>query len=62
MNRLFHFGIGLLSTQGFFNLMSGSELPLLQESLVSLIGGICSAILIAWLRWRWEHRGQDGTR
>lgn len=62
MNRLLHFSTGLLSTQGIFNLLKGCEIPLVQESLVSLIGGICSAILIAWLRWRWEHRGENNSR
>ena len=36
-------------------------MELWRENLLSLIGGICSAIIIAWLRWHWEHPDRRDT-
>lgn len=47
---------GWLSTLSISNLMGGQGMELWRENLLGVIGGICSAIIIAWLRWRWEHR------
>ena len=61
MNRLIHFCTCWLSTLSISNLLGGLGMELWRENLLSLIGGICSAIIIAWLRWHWEHphRGQS---
>lgn len=56
MNRLIYFMTGWLSTLSISNLMGGQGMELWRENLLGVIGGICSAIIIAWLRWRWEHR------
>ena len=59
MNRLVNFTTGWLSTLSISNLLDGMGMELWRENLLSLIGGICSAIIIAWLRWRWEHPNRD---
>lgn len=56
MNRLIYFMTGWLSTLSISNLMGGQGMELWRENLLGVIGGICSAIIVAWLRWRWEHR------
>ena len=52
---------GWLSTLGISNLMGGQGMELWRENLLSVIGGICSAIIIAWLRRRWERRDRRDT-
>ena len=53
---------GWLSTLSISNLMGGQGMELWRENLLGVIGGICSAIIIAWLRWRWEHRDRRDGR
>ena len=60
MNRLIYFMTGWLSTLSISNLMGGQGMELWRENLLSVIGGVCSAIIVAWLRWRWEHRDYLG--
>ena len=62
MNRLIYFMTGWLSTLSISNLMGGQGMELWRENLLGVIGGICSAIIVAWLRWRWEHRARRDTR
>ena len=61
MNRLIYFMTGWLSTLSISNLMGGQGMELWRENLLSVIGGVCSAIIVAWLRWRWEHRDRRDT-
>ncbi|HBO27785.1 hypothetical protein [Culturomica sp.] len=61
MDRLVNFITGWLSTFGMSSAIGGQGMELWRENLLSLIGGICSAIIIAWLRWRWEHRDRQDT-
>lgn len=61
MNKLMYFMTGWLSTLGVGKLLGGQGLELWRENLLSVIGGICSAILIAWLRHRWDHRDRRNT-
>ena len=53
---------GWLSTLSISNLMGGQGMELWRENLLGVIGGVCSAIIVAWLRWRWEHRDRRDTR
>lgn len=55
MDRMIHFCMGWLSTLSISNFLDGLGMEFWRENLLSLIGGICSTIIIAWLRWRWEH-------
>lgn len=59
MNRLMYFLTGWLSTLSISNLVGTKGMELWQENLLSVIGGICSAVIIAWLRWHWEHRNPN---
>ena len=52
---------GWLSTLSISNLMGGQGMELWRENLLGVIGGICSAIIIAWLRWRWERHDRRDT-
>ena len=61
MNRMMHFCMGWLSTLGISNLLDGVGMEFWWDHLFSLLGGICSTLLIAWLRWRWEHRDRRPT-
>ncbi len=61
MHRLVYFMTGWLSTLSMGKLLGGQGLELWREHLLGLIGGICSAIIIAWLRHRWEHRDRRNT-
>lgn len=56
MNKLFYFTTGWLSTLSFSSLLGSQEAGGWQETLLSLAGGVCSTVLIAWLRWRWKHK------
>lgn len=58
MNRLFHFSTGTLMTFAFNCSLTSSEAEyFLIKQLVSIAGGIICSILIAWLKQRWENRG-----
>lgn len=61
MHRLVYFMTGWLSTLSMGKLLGGQGLELWRENLLGLIGGICSAIIIAWLRHRWEQRDRRNT-
>lgn len=61
MNRLVNFITGWLSTLGMSSAIGGQGMELWRENLLSFIGGICSVLIIAWLRWRWEHRDRRDT-
>lgn len=55
MNRLFNFSTGTLLTFCLSSSLTPPEMEnLLLNEIVSLVGGILSAILIAWLRKRWN--------
>ena len=54
MNRMIHFCMGWLSTFSISNLLDSVGMEFWCEHLFSLVGGICSAVLIARLRRRWE--------
>lgn len=56
MNRLFYFTTGWFSTLGLANLFNGLETEFWHDHLLSMLGGICSTVAVAWFRWRWEHR------
>ena len=56
MHRLFYFAPGWLSTFSITNMFDAQNGGAWQETLVSLIGGVCSTVFVAWLRWRWEKR------
>lgn len=56
MNRLFYFATGWFSTLSLTNLFSGTDPDFWRDSLLSMLGGICSTVVAAWLRWRWERR------
>ncbi len=56
MYRLFYFATGWLSTFSITNMFDAQNGGAWQETLVSLIGGVCSTVFVAWLRWRWEKR------
>ena len=56
MYRLFYFATGWLSTFSIANMFDAQNGGAWQETLVSLIGGVCSTVFVAWLRWRWEKR------
>lgn len=61
MNSLIHFSTGALSTFAFCNSLLPSDLcGMLTRQMISLIGGVLSAVLIAWLKRRWDDRG-NGT-
>lgn len=59
MERLLYFATGLLSTLGITNFLGGNVMPSWHEQVIGLVGGVCSTILVAWLRWQWEHRKPD---
>ena len=62
MNRMMHFCMGWLSMLGISNLLDGVGMEFWCDHLLSLLGGICSTLLIAWLRWHWERPRRDRDR
>lgn len=56
MNRLFDFSTGTLMTYIFSHSLFSPDIGnLLLRQLLSLVGGILSTIVIAWLKRRWDH-------
>lgn len=56
MEHFPHFLIGGLSTFSISNVLSGQSVSSWQELLFSMMGGICSAVIVAWFRQRWDKR------
>ncbi len=57
MNRLFDFSTGILMTYIVSHSLFSPDIGnLLLRQLLSLVGGILSTIVIAWLKRRWDHR------
>ncbi len=57
MNRLVDFSTGTLMTYIFsHSLFSPDITNILLRQLLSLVGGLLSTIVIAWLKRRWDNR------
>lgn len=57
MNRLFDFSTGTLMTFIFSHSLFPPDISnLLLRQLLSIVGGILSSLLIAWLKSRWDNR------
>ncbi len=57
MNRLFDFSTGTLMTFLFSQSLFPPDLSnILLRQLLSIVGGILSSILIAWLKRQWDNR------
>lgn len=57
MNRLFDFSTGTLMTFLFSHSLFPPDLGnILLRQLLSLVGGILSSVVIAWLKRQWDNR------
>ncbi|HIX03139.1 MAG TPA: hypothetical protein H9863_03360 [Candidatus Odoribacter faecigallinarum] len=59
MEKLMYFTTGGLSTLSISNLFSSVGVEWWLESLLSVVGGILSAVCVAWLRRQWERQKGD---
>lgn len=63
MNRLLDFSTGMLTTFAFSSsfVSSGMDSFLIRQ-LLSVAGGVLSAVVIAWLKRRWDNRQPPSFR
>ncbi len=63
MNRLFDFSTGMLTTFAFSSSLVLSDMDsFLIRQLLSVVGGVLSAVVIAWLKRCWDNRRPPSSR